>query len=154
MKAAQTKGMKSLRHFVVTHAHRHDVTTGLIIAQRAEGKPSPAQAVKLLRLDVDSGREESIEVVEVAPVFLSKPHRNPKTIKDQRARLISQWATRFYDMTESWNGPLGMQLAYLFAAIARDSYVALAPNSALVRLLRQAAVPSNDPVWKFLRIEK
>lgn len=154
MKATETKGMKNLRHFVVTHSHRHGVTTGVIIAQRAEGKPSPAQAVKLLRLDVDPGREEFVELVEVSPVFLSKPQSNPRTIEDRRARLIAQWATRFYDLTESWNGPLGMQLAYLFAAIARGSYVALAPNSALVRLLRQAVVPSNDPVWQFLRIEK
>lgn len=146
--------MKNLRHFVVTYSHRHGATTGLIIARRAEVKPSPAQAVKLLRLDVDPGRKEPVEVIEVSPVFLSRPHSNPRTIKEQRARLIAQWATRFYDLTESWNGPLGMQLAYLFAAIARGSHVALAPNSALVRLLRQAAVPSNDPVWQFLRVEK
>jgi len=106
----------------------------------------------LLQLDVD--REEFVEVTEVAPVFLSKPRRNLKVTEGQRARLIAQWAGRLYDMTASWQGPIGMQLAYLFAAIARGSHVALKRHSALVRLLRQEAVPASDPIWKYIQIEE
>ena len=69
----------------------------------------------------------------------------------QRARLIAKWATRFYDITESWNWPIGMQLAYLFAAMARGSHVALRRNSALVRLLRQEACPRTS-IWRFTRL--
>src|ERR1039458_4331401 len=56
---------------------------------------------------------------------------------------------------ECWNfiyckeknkGPIGMQLAYLFAAMAGGSHVALNRHSALVRLLRQQAVPTSDPI--------
>ena len=61
---------------------------------------------------------------------------------------------RLYDMTASWQGPIGMQLAYLFAAMARGSHVALKRHSALVRLLRQEAVPASDLIWKYIRIEE
>lgn len=77
------------------------------------GQPTPAQAIKLLQLDFDPAREEFVEVTEVAPVFLSKPRRNLEITGDQRARLIAQWAKRLYAITESWKGPIGMQLAYL-----------------------------------------
>ena len=93
-------------------------------------------------------REEFVEVTEVAPVLLTKPRRNRKMTGGQRARLIAQWARRLYDMTASWQGPIGMQLAYLFAAMARGSHVALNRQSALVRLLRQEAVPASDPIWR------
>jgi len=142
------------RHFVVTHSHRHGVTTGLIIGEKGQNKPTPAQVIKLLQLDFEPDREEFVEVTEVAPVFLSKPRRNLKVTEGQRARLIAQWAGRLYDMTASWQGPIGMQLAYLFAAMARGSHVALKRHSALVRLLRQEAVPASDPIWKYIQIEE
>jgi hypothetical protein len=46
-----------------------------------------------------------------------------------------------------------MQLAYLFAAMAGGSHVALNRHSALVRLLRQQAVLTSDPIWRFIKIE-
>ena len=150
----QTKGVSNPRHFVVTHSYRHGVTTGLVIGEKGVGKPTPAQVIKLLQLDFDPDREEFVEVTEVAPVFLSKPPRNLEMTEGQRARLIAQWARRLYDITASWQGPIGMQLAYLFAAMARGSHVALKRQSALVRLLRQEAVPASDPIWKYIRIEQ
>jgi len=150
----QTKGVSNPRHFVVTHSHRHGVTTGLVIGQKGQRKPTPAESIKLLQLDFEPDREEFVEVTEVAPVFLSKPRRNPETTGGERARLIAQWAGRLYDMTASWQGPIGMQLAYLFAAMARGSHVALKRHSALVRLLRQEGVPTSDPIWKYIRIEE
>ena len=150
----QTKGVRNPRHFVVTHSHRHGVTTGLVIGEKGQRKPTPAEAIKLLQLDFEPDREEFVEVTEVAPVFLSKPRRNRKMTGGQRARLIAQWAGRLYDITASWQGPIGMQLAYLFAAMARGSHVALKRHSALVRLLRQEAVPASDPIWKYIRIEE
>ena len=138
----------------MTHSHRHGVTTGLVIGQKGQRKPTPAESIKLLQLDFEPDREEFVEVTEVAPVFLSKPRRNLKVTGGQRARLIAQWAGRLYDMTASWQGPIGMQLAYLFAAMARGSHVALKRHSTLVRLLRQEGVPTSDPIWKYIRIEE
>jgi len=42
----------------------------------------------------------------------------------------------------------------LFAAMAGGSHIALNRHSALVRLLRQQAVPTSDPIWRFIKIEK
>ena len=108
----------------------------------------------MLQLDFEPDREEFIELTEVTPVFLSKLRRNPEMTGGQRVRLIAQWAGRLYDITASWQGPIGMQLAYLFAAMARGSHVALKRHSALVRLLRQEAVSASDPIWKYVRIEE
>ena len=150
----QTKGVKNPRHFVVTHSHRHGVTTGLVIGGKGAGKPTPAAVIKLLQLDFEPDREEFVEVTEVAPVFLSKPRRNLGMTGGQRARLIARWARRLYDITASWKGPIGMQLAYLFAAMAGGNHVALNRHSALVRLLRQQAIPISDPIWRFIKIEE
>jgi len=49
----QTKGVSNPRHFVVTHSHRHGVTTGLVIGQKGQRKPTPAESIKLLQLDFD-----------------------------------------------------------------------------------------------------
>jgi hypothetical protein len=150
----QTKGVKKARHFVVTHSHRHGVTTGLVIGEKGQKQPTPAEAIKLLQLDYEPAREEFVEVTEVAPVLLTKPRRHRTMTGGQRARLIAQWARRLYDITASWRGPIGMQLAYLFAAMARGSHVALNRQSSLVRLLRQEAVPASDPIWRYIRIEE
>jgi hypothetical protein len=150
----QTKGVKKSRHFVVTHSHRHGVTTGLVIGEKGQKEPTPAEAITLLKLDYEPAREEFVEVTEVAPVLLAKSRRHRKMTGGQRARLIAQWARRLYDITASWQGPIGMQLAYLFAAMARGSHVALKRHSALVRLLRQEAVPASDPIWKYIQIEE
>jgi len=146
--------VKTARHFVVTHSHRHGVTTGLVIGGKGQKQPTPTEAIKLLQLEFEPEREEFVEVTEVAPVLLTKPRRNRTMAGGQRARLIAQWARRLYDMTASWQGPIGMQLAYLFAAMARGSHVALKRHSALVRLLRQEGVPTSDPIWKYIRIEE
>ena len=45
-------------------------------------------------------------------------------------------------------------IGLLVAAMAGGSHVALNRHSALVRLLRQQAVPTSDPIWRFIKIEK
>lgn len=72
-------------------------------------------------------------------MFIGRPGLNKKGIrKSERLQLIRKWADRLYANTETWKGSLGTELAYLFAAIARGSHVALTRRSALVRLLRRA----------------
>ena len=93
-------------------------------------------------------------MTEEKPVFMTKSCPKRGMSGEQRSRLIAKWAKRLYDITASWRGPIGMQVAYLFAAMASGNHVALNRKSALVRLLHQADVPRRDPVWRFIRIEK
>lgn len=147
--------MIKLTHFVVVHTHRHGITTGLIIGRRGQRKPTADEAAKLLRLHFEPQREETLEIAEEKPVFVGKAHGGKKGANDsQRLRLITKWADRLYAKTETWKGSLGTELAYLFAAIARGSHVALTRRSALVRLLRREAVPAKEEIWKHIVIEK
>ncbi len=146
--------MIKLTHFVVVHTHRHGITTGLIIGGRGQRKPTPEEAAKLLRLHFEPQREETLEIAEEKPVFIGKARGGKQGANDsQRLRLIIKWADRLYATTETWKGSLGTELAYLFAAIARGRHVALTRRSALVRLLRRAAVSANDPIWRHIVIE-
>lgn len=146
--------MKRLSHFVVIHTHRHGITTGLIIGRRGQRKPTADEAAILLRLNFEPEREETIEITEEKPVFIGKPRLHKKDMnRSERLRLITKWADRLYAKTETWKGPLGTELAYLFAAIARGRHVALTQRSALVRLLRREGVSTKDGIWKHIAIE-
>jgi hypothetical protein len=153
-KPVKRKSVIKLTHFVVVHTHRHGITTGLIIGGRGQRKPTADEAAKLLHLHFEPQREETIEITEAKPVFIGRSGLNKKGIrKSERLQLISKWADRFYANTETWKGSLGTELAYLFAAIARGSHVALTRRSALVRLLRRERVPAGDAIWKHIVIE-
>lgn len=146
--------MSKLSHFVVVHTHRHGITTGLIIGRRGQRKPTADEAVKLLRLHFEPLREETIEIIEEKPVFIGKTNLGKDGVNNsERLRLITKWADRLYAKTETWKGPLGTELAYLFAAIARGRHVALTRRSALVRLLRREDVSTKDRIWKHIVIE-
>lgn len=153
-KLVKPKNVTKLAHFVVVHTHRHGITTGLIVGKRGQRKPTPAETAKLLRLHFEPQREETIEVTEEKPVFIGKPSSGKeRASSSQRLRLITKWADRLYAKTETWKGPLGTELAYLFAAIARGGHIALTRRSALVRLLRREGVPATDQIWKHIVIE-
>jgi hypothetical protein len=146
--------VKKLSYFVVIHTHRHGITTGLIIDRQGQGKPTADEAIKLLRLDFEPEREEAIEITEEKPVFTGKPGLRSKRLNyGERLHLLTKWADRLYTKTETWKGPLGTELAYLFAAMARGRHVALTRRSALVRLLRREGIPAKDPIWKFIVVE-
>ncbi len=146
--------MSKLTHFVVVHTHRHGITTGLIIGRRGQRKPTTEEATKLLHLHFEPQREETIEIAEERPVFIGKSSADKKRVgNSQRLRLITKWADRLYAKTETWKGHLGTELAYLFAAIARDRHVALTRRSALVRLLRREGVSADDQIWRHIVIE-
>lgn len=146
--------MIKLTHFVVVHTHRHGITTGLIIGGRGQRKPTADEAAKLLRLHFEPQREETIEITEEKPVFVGRSNAGKKGVNNpERLRLITKWADRLYAKTETWKGSLGTELAYLFAAIARGSHVALTRRSALVRLLRREGVSTKDGIWKHIVIE-
>lgn len=141
-------------HFVVVHTHRHGITTGLIVGRGGQRKPTADEAAKLLRLDFEPQREETIEIAEENPVFIGKARRDKKRANEsQRLRLITKWADRLYAKTETWKGSLGTELAYLFTAIARGGHVTLTRRSALVRLLRREGVSAKEEIWRHIVIE-
>lgn len=156
-KRVKPKNVTKLAHFVVVHAHRHGITTGLIVGRRGRRKPTVDEAIKLLRLHFEPQREETIEISEEKPVFIGKPVKPGLAKKgasnSQRLQLINKWADRLYAKTETWKGPLGTELAYLFSAIARGSHVALNRRSALVRLLRREGVSDRDAIWNHIVLE-
>lgn len=87
-------------------------------------------------------------------MFIGKASGDKKRANNsQRLRLITKWADRLYAKTETWKGPLGTELAYLFAAIARGRHVALPRRSALVRLLRREDVSAKDRIWRHIVVE-
>lgn len=146
--------MSKLIHFVVVHTHRHGITTGLIIGRRGQRKPTTEEATRLLGLHFEPQREETIEIAEEKPVFIGKSSAGETRVSDlRRLRLITKWAGQLYAKTETWKGPLGTELAYLFAAIARGRHVALTPRSTIVRLLRREGVSASDPIWRHIVIE-
>ncbi|ODU24178.1 MAG: hypothetical protein ABS95_02170 [Verrucomicrobia bacterium SCN 57-15] len=146
--------MIKLTHFVVVHTHRHGITTGLIIGRRGQRKPTADEVARLLRLHFEPQREETIEITEEKPVLIGKPGLGKRGANNsERSRLITKWADRLYAKTETWKGPLGTELAYLFAAIARGHHVALTRRSVLVRLLRREGVSAKDGIWKHIVIE-
>jgi len=153
-KPVKRKSVIKLTHFVVVHTHRHGITTGLIIGGRGQRKPTADEAAKLLHLHFERQREETIEITAEKPVFIGKASGDKKRANNsQRLRLITKWADRLYAKTETWKGPLGTELAYLFAAIARGRHVALPRRSALVRLLRREDVSAKDRIWRHIVVE-
>jgi len=152
-KPVKRKSVIKLIHFVVVHTHRHGITTGLIIGRRGQRKPTADEAARLLRLRFEP-RDETIEIADEKPVFIGKASGDKKRANNsQRLRLITKWADRLYAKTETWKGPLGTELAYLFAAIARGRHVALPRRSALVRLLRRKDVSAKDRIWRHIVVE-
>ena len=71
---------------------------------------------------------------------------------EKRLRLIQRWSDWFYAHTDTRGGPLGMELAYLFTAMAKDPSVELKANTALVRILRRESVSLSDPIWWFIAV--
>lgn len=73
-----------------------------------------------------------------------------KRSSDERVDLINKWSHWFYDNTETFEGKLGMQLAYLWAAISRGTKIEVDPSSPIVRLLEQKQVGKSELIWEYI----
>lgn len=71
----------------------------------------------------------------------------------QKIDLINYWSEWFYNHTNTFNGALGTQLAYLWPAIANDKQISVAKNSAIVVLLMKNKIPADNLIWNFIDIE-
>jgi hypothetical protein len=57
---------------------------------------------------------------------------------------------RLHDHAESYDGRLGAEVAYLYEAIANDTFMFVAVESPLVALLRRENIGANDAIWRYL----
>ena len=71
----------------------------------------------------------------------------------EKIELINKTAEFFYDETESWEGDLGEQIAYLLWAIADDdTYAADSLDDCIVPFLDAHDIPRDDIIYKFITI--
>lgn len=79
----------------------------------------------------------------------------------ERLDLIIKWSDWFYASVESFSsevsGELGMQLAYLWAAIAKGNQIECDPSSDLINCMKGRAgyrnrVPFDAEIWKYIDI--
>jgi hypothetical protein len=70
----------------------------------------------------------------------------------ERAKLVDSWSTWFYDHTDTFEGKLGTQLAYLWPAIIKAHKIEAYDGSAIVRLLRHEEVPVEAVIWEYIDV--
>jgi hypothetical protein len=69
-----------------------------------------------------------------------------------RAELVEKWFTWFYDHTETFEGALGEQLAYLWPAIIKGHPIDVQESTPLLLLLRKNEVQADDMIWDYLTV--
>jgi len=76
---------------------------------------------------------------------------NPLSDK-KKVELIHFWSEWFYMNSETFNGALGKQLAYLWPAVVKDHQIEVSERSAIVKLLRKHKVAPDANIWSYLDI--
>jgi len=80
----------------------------------------------------------------------------PDYVDDQMTvTYIEEWSDWFYANTETFEGELGMQLAYLWPAIIKGNQIEVDIDSAIVRVLNENAVPNDEQpepnsIWSYI----
>lgn len=74
----------------------------------------------------------------------------------KKVKLIKKWSSWFYDHTNSFEeGTIGSELAYLYAAICKNSdYVVVAKDSDLFQLLECEGIKKTDRIWDYIKVEE
>lgn len=77
----------------------------------------------------------------------------PKT-DSEIVEFIRYWGWWFYEHTETFNGALGRQLAYLWPMVTRGDQIAVTKNSSIVQVLvRNGIYHRDNPIYSYLDIE-
>ena len=115
-------------------------------------------------------QEEVERALNPSPTFWPEPRPYEKTRyeniealgPDERVALIQKWSSWFYDNTAGWSceiaGDLGMQLAYLFAAISKGTKIECNNDSPLIHCLKRREgydgekVPYDAEIWHYIDI--
>lgn len=74
--------------------------------------------------------------------------RKTKTAKE-KVKLINKCSKWFYDHTSTFEGMLGAEIAYLYAAICRNTKIDLLFDSELLALLKEEKYPDED-IWEYI----
>ena len=71
---------------------------------------------------------------------------------DKRIALIKKWADLFMSNTDSWEGDLGLSLAYLFPAMANDKVIEVFEGDKILEVLSWMDLSPTDKeeIWKYL----
>lgn len=69
----------------------------------------------------------------------------------ERAQLVIRWAEWAYENTDTFEGELGVSLAYLWPAILKGGHVGTSKEEALYQLLKD--IPRDDPIWDYIVLE-
>lgn len=69
---------------------------------------------------------------------------------EEKVELVKKWSSWFYNHTDSFDGKLGMQLAYLWPAILNDNVVECSERDPLPKLLRENGVTEDDILWEYI----
>lgn len=80
-------------------------------------------------------------------LVLEKPQKPVEIIS-----FIEWWSDWFYNHTESYNGALGRQLAYLWPAIVKGNKIEVTSRAAIVRVLNYMGVPKDNHIWRYIDI--
>jgi hypothetical protein len=63
------------------------------------------------------------------------------------------WYHWFFDHTESFEGELALELAYLWPAILADQQIDTIEQGPVVQLLRQHGIDRDQNIWRYLKID-
>ncbi|HWY35150.1 MAG TPA: hypothetical protein VNX68_10930 [Nitrosopumilaceae archaeon] len=73
----------------------------------------------------------------------------------KKIKLIKTWSKWFYEHSDTYEeGTLGADLAYLYAAICKDTYIEVSEKDCdLVKLLRQEGISEEDyKIWDYIHL--
>lgn len=85
------------------------------------------------------------------PISTIPTNKRPITCAGM-CRFIADWSDWFYENTNSFDGALGRQLAYLWPAVVKGNQIEVVPQSAIVKRLRQAGVPASNAIWNYIDV--
>lgn len=80
---------------------------------------------------------------------IAKPDK-PRTA-EETLWFIGWWSDWFYRHSQTYDGALGRQLAYLWPAIVRGEKIEVTGRCAITKLLR-AHVGEFDPIWNYVDV--
>jgi hypothetical protein len=114
-----------------------------------EGALKNVQKVRELR---DTGKLSPFQFGSSESVPLPGYERIEARSDFERITLIRKWADWFYNHVDSYKGRIGMQLAYLWPAIASGRKIEVSEGDAIVQVLRTENVPESEPIWEYLDV--
>jgi len=80
---------------------------------------------------------------------MASSYRRVRRLRDA-AKLLRHWTRKLHDTTESWQGRIGTELAYLCHAVLNNHKVDLKHNSPLLRKMNEVDPARASDIWFFI----